>query len=125
MPLKDTPIQRKLTTIILLICAVVMLLMGTSFFTYEFFMFRNTTLRQLATLGEITATNSTAALAFDNYNDAKDILARLGADQQIAAASLYDRHGEIYARHPESACAYWVINAWMALRSSVLRVVIC
>jgi signal transduction histidine kinase len=103
MSLKDTPIQRKLTTIILLICAVVMLLMGSSFFTYEFFMFRKATVRQLSTLGEITAANSTAALTFDNYDDAKEILARLGADRQIVAASLYDQRGKLFAKYPDAA----------------------
>ena len=36
MPLKDTPIQRKLMTIILLTSASVLLLMCAAFFTYEF-----------------------------------------------------------------------------------------
>ena len=100
--LKDTPIQRKLTTIILLTSVVVMLLMGSTFFTYEFFVFRRATVRQLSTVGQITAANSTAALMFDNQEDANEILTALGADKQIAAACLFDEDGKVFARFPEA-----------------------
>jgi signal transduction histidine kinase len=102
MSLNDTPIQRKLTTIILLTCLVVVLLMGATFFTYEFFMFRQTAIRQLSTLGYVTAANSTAALVFDNHDDAREILTALSAEPQIVAASLYDQRGDIYAKFPSA-----------------------
>ncbi len=60
MPLRNIPIQRKLMMIILLTSVVVMLLMRGAFFAYEFLTFRKTTVRQLSTLGEVIAANSTA-----------------------------------------------------------------
>ncbi len=99
---RDTPIQRKLMLVILLTSVVVMLLMRGAFITYEFVRFRETTLRQLSTLGEITATNSTAALAFDNPSDAKEILSALKAERHIAAAALYKADGSLFARYPDS-----------------------
>jgi len=100
MAFKDTPIQRKLMLIILLISVVVMLLMRGAFFTYEFLTFRHATVRQLSTLGAIIADNSTAALAFQNQDDAQEILAALKAERHIVAASLYDREGNLFSKYP-------------------------
>jgi signal transduction histidine kinase len=100
MSLKDTPIQRKLMTVLLLTSVVVMVLMSGAFFTYEFFIFRQATVQRLSTLGEITAANSTAALAFENHRDATEILTALRAERNIAAACLYDRSGQSFATYP-------------------------
>jgi signal transduction histidine kinase len=105
MQLRDTPIQRKLITVILLTSVVVMVLMGGAFFTFEFFTFRQTTARRLFTLGEITATNSTAALAFENPKDAREILSALQADRNIVAACLYDQQGQLFATYPDTLTA--------------------
>src|SRR6266851_2729866 len=100
MLLKDTPIRRKLMTIILLTSGVVVLLTCASFFAYEFLTFRQTTVRHLSTLGEIIAANSTAALAFENQQDANEILAALKAERHIVAASLYDKNGKLFSKYP-------------------------
>src|SRR5437870_145370 len=102
MPLKDTPIQRKLMTILLLTSGTVLLLTCAAFFAYEFLTFRQATVRELSTLGEIIATNSTAALAFDNQADAKEILSALKAQQHIVSACLYDKAGGLFATYPEN-----------------------
>src|SRR5438046_1225156 len=102
MPLKDTPIQRKLMTVILLTSGTVLLLTCAAFFAYEFLTFRQATVRQLSTLGEIIAANSTAALAFDNQADAKEILSALKAQRHIVSACLYDKEGELFATYPEN-----------------------
>src|SRR5436309_13092053 len=93
MLLKDLPIRRKLTVIILLTTVAALLLTRSVFFSYEFLTLRQTTLRQLSTIGEVIAANSTTALAFQNEDDAKDILSALKADQRITAAALYDKSG--------------------------------
>ena len=80
---KDLPIRRKLTVIILLTTVAALLLTLSVFFGYEFLTLRQTTLRQLSTIGEVIAANSTAALAFQNEDDAKDILAALKAEQHV------------------------------------------
>jgi PAS domain S-box-containing protein len=98
--LRNTPIQRKLIVIILLTCIVALLLMRGALLTYEFVTFRKATVRQLSTLGEVIAANSTAALAFDNQDDAKEILAALGAEHHVVAAGLYDQEGKLFAKYP-------------------------
>src|SRR6266487_1681448 len=100
MSLKNTPIRRKLMTIILLTSSAVLLLTCTAFFAYEFFTFRQGTVRQLSTLGEILAANSTAALAFQNQDDAKEILSAVKAERHIVAASLYDKDGKLFSKYP-------------------------
>ncbi|HTB80696.1 MAG TPA: ATP-binding protein [Opitutaceae bacterium] len=100
MPFRNIPIQRKLMVIILLTSVVVMMLMRGAFFTYEFLTFRKTTVRQLSTLGEVIAANSTAALAFDNQDDARETLAALGAERHIMVACLYDQQGKLFAKYP-------------------------
>ena len=103
MAFQDTPIQRKLMAIILATSGVVLVLTCATFVTYEFATFRQTSLRQLATLGEIIGTNSTAALAFDNQSDATEILGALKAEHHIVAAALYDKQGTLFGRYPAEA----------------------
>jgi hypothetical protein len=50
--LKDTPIRQKLMVIILLTSGAVLLLTCASFFTYEFWTFRQTMVRQASTIGK-------------------------------------------------------------------------
>jgi signal transduction histidine kinase len=102
MRLADMPIRRKLMAVILATSIVVMTLMIGAFVTYEVATIRRTTVRQATTLGEIVAANSTAALAFENQDDAREILAALSAERHIVAASLYDRSGHLFAKYPDS-----------------------
>jgi len=74
-----------------------------AFFIYEFRTFRQSTIRQLSSLGEITAANSTAALAFEDRADATEILAALTAQHQVVAACLYEQNGRLLAKYPENA----------------------
>ena len=105
MAFQDTPIQRKLMAIILGTSGVVLALTCATFLAYEFATFRQTSVRQLSTLGEIIATNSTAALAFDNQSDAMEILGALKAERHIVAAALYDKQGALFGHYPANAPA--------------------
>jgi PAS domain S-box-containing protein len=98
--LRDTPIQRKLLVVIFLTSVMAMLLMGGTLFVYEFFRFRHATLSQFSSLGKITAASSTAALAFQNQEDAKNVLETLKAEPLITAASLYREDGTLFATYP-------------------------
>src|SRR5437867_10175716 len=100
MLLRDRPIRRKLTTIILLTSGAVLLLTCAAFFAYELLTFPQTAVRNLSTLGDLIATNSTAALAFENQDDAQEILAALKAERHIVAAGLYDKEGRLFSKYP-------------------------
>ncbi len=98
--LKNTPIQRKLMSVILLSCAIVVLLMSTAYIIFEYFSFRDTLKNQVRTLAAVAASNSSAALAFDTPGDAYEILGALKAEPHIVAAALYDINGNLFATYP-------------------------
>ena len=101
--IRDTPIRQKLMTMILVTSGVVLLLTCAAFIGYELLTYRRSAVQQLATLGEIIAAESTGAVAFDNPNDATEILAALKAERHIVAACLYDRQNRIFSRYPANA----------------------
>ncbi len=100
MRLADMPIRRKLTVAILATSIVVIVLMSGAFVTYEVISIRRTIARQVTTLGKIVATNSTAALAFENQDDATEILSALSAEKNVVAACLYDHNGHLFSKYP-------------------------
>lgn len=100
MALRNVPIRRKVLIMLLLMSLVVMLMMRVAFFTYEYLTFRDTIGSRLKIMGRVIASNSTAALAFDNPDDATEILSALGADPDIVAAAVYDHNGRLFARYP-------------------------
>jgi len=105
MSMRDWPIKRKLTAILLLISGLVLLLTSAAFVTYEIVTFRQAIRSQLATRSRILAANSTAALAFANEADATEILGALKYDPHMVAAALYDRNGRVLATYPVTAGA--------------------
>jgi signal transduction histidine kinase len=100
--LRNQPIKRKLMTVILLTSGVVLLLACGTFLAYELLTFRQAMVRNLSTLAQVIAANSTAALAFDNRTDATEVLSALSAEQHIVAAGLYDDTGTLFARYPDT-----------------------
>src|SRR5690348_326543 len=105
MAFKDLPVRGKLMAILLLITGAALTLTCLAFIAYEYVSFRHTATNNLRTLGRIVATNSTAALAFDNRDDAEQVLAALKAEPNIVVAGLYDSHGALFARYPARSSA--------------------
>lgn len=99
MLFKDMPIRKKLMRIIFLISGVVLLVTCITFFIYEYYAFRETITEKLSTTGKIIAANSTAALAFENPDDAKEILAALKTEPHIVAAALYNSDGKLFSQY--------------------------
>jgi PAS domain S-box-containing protein len=95
-------IQQKLVRTVLVIGALVMLFATMTILTYEFVTFRQNTLQQASTLGQIIATNATAALAFDNPDDAMEVLSSVMAAEPIVATGLYDEEGKLFSHYPTS-----------------------
>src|SRR5438874_2113340 len=100
MSLRDWPIKRKLTAILVVISGLVLLLTSAAFAGYQYWSLRQTTRDALSVRGRIIAANSTASLAFSNEADARELLAALRADPHIVAAVLYDRVGDVVAAYP-------------------------
>jgi len=102
MAFKDLPIQKKLLRGIILICAMVLVVVCTTFLTYEFIKFKQATAEKVSTIGKIISVNSTASLAFDNVKDAREVLASLKAEPHILAAALYNKDGSLFAYYPDT-----------------------
>lgn len=100
MRFRDAPIRRKLMTVILGTSGAVLLVTCAGFIGYEALTYRQTAVRELSTLGEIIAAQSTGAVAFDNQHDAMEILSALKTQRHIVAACLYDRAGHLFAYYP-------------------------
>ena len=103
MALRNTPIQRKLMTVLLLTSGIVLVLTCVAFITYEVITLRKNLVRGMTTRAEIIAANSSAALAFDAPTDAEEVLAALGADPRLIAACIYREDGAIFATYPKNA----------------------
>src|ERR1700692_2578318 len=97
-----TPIKRALMSVLLLTSGAVMLTTSAAFCVYDFLSYRYQTLHNLATLGEAIAANSTAALAFENQDDAREVLSALKAERHIVEATLFTRSGARFASYPGS-----------------------
>jgi signal transduction histidine kinase/ActR/RegA family two-component response regulator len=95
-----TPIRRVLMRMIFLSAGAVLAVTTIGFCGYEFLTFRQSSVRQLEILSEAIASNSTAALAFDNAEDAGGVLTAFRADPHIVAAALYDSRGMVFAVYP-------------------------
>jgi len=87
-------------TALLLTSGVVMLITSAAFCAYDFLTYRQQTLHGLATLGDAIAANSTAALAFQNPDDAREVLSALRAESHIVDATLYTADGTPFASYP-------------------------
>src|SRR6266550_1442121 len=100
MALRDWPIKRKLTAMLVLISGLVLLLTSAAFAGYQYWSLRSATRDALGVRGRIIAANSTASLAFANVADAREILSALRTDRHIVAAVLYDKGGHVFAGYP-------------------------
>jgi len=105
MSIRNWPIKRKLTAILLLISGLVLLLTSAAFVTYVVVTNRETIRIHLATRSRILAATSTAALAFANEADATEILAALQYDPHMVAGALYNQDGRVLATYPAGAGA--------------------
>jgi len=99
MSSREVPIARQLMTMMVLTSAVVLVLTWAIFISYEFYNTRLSTTAKLRTLAEVIATNSTASLAFQDVQDANDILSALRAEKTVTVAVLYDSGGAVFAKY--------------------------
>ena len=103
MSQRPDTVHRKLMRALLGTSIAVLAVTCSVFITYEYVTFRKSVVQALTTRGQIIAANSTAALAFQNEADARNVLSALRVDPHMAAACLYDQDGHIFARYPAAA----------------------
>jgi PAS domain S-box-containing protein len=94
--------------VIMLTSGIVLIMTCAAFFVYEYITAREMMRRQISTLGQIVAANSTSSLAFDNQQDASEILNALKAEKNIRAAALYDKDGNLFAKYPSNIPKFYL-----------------
>jgi signal transduction histidine kinase/HAMP domain-containing protein len=103
MPLKNVAIRRKLMIMLLITSGAVLAVTCAAFIGYQYQGYRAAARHNLATLADVIASNSTAAVAFDNTADETDVLAALRADKRVTRAAVYDANGVLFAHYPAGA----------------------
>ena len=97
--LRDMPIKQKLMVIIMSVTTSALLFSGLALVISDSFLFRQLIRRDISTLAQIVADNSTAALAFDDRRTASDILASLRTRPHLAAACIYRPDSTLFAMY--------------------------
>jgi PAS domain S-box-containing protein len=100
MPLNHLPIQRKLVGFIFLTTLTVLLGSYLVLLVYESRSSAQATTHSLTTVADVIASNSAAALIYDDPKLAEENLSGLRAETDVSAAVLYDKLGKVYSVYP-------------------------
>src|SRR5436305_14178952 len=95
--LRDIPIRRKVVLIIMLATGGALLLASAALILSDRQRFRREMVSDLVPLGQIIASNSTAAVTFRDPNAAGENIAALRAKPPIVAAAIYDQDDNLLA----------------------------
>ncbi|MCK4752515.1 MAG: PAS domain S-box protein [Planctomycetes bacterium] len=96
---KDMTIKRKLTAIIMLTSAIILLLAVSIFIAWQQIDGRYRLVDSLQAQAGMIADNCKAALAFSDERDAEQTLFALNAQIHIVFACVYDKQGQIFAKY--------------------------
>lgn len=98
--LRNAPIKRKLMVVLLLTTSLALVLMGGAVMTYEALTYSAGLNNNTSVLAKVIGSISTSSLAFENQEDATEVLSVLEAEPQITSAAIYDSQGRLFARYP-------------------------
>lgn len=93
--LAQLSIKRKLMMIIMLVSSAAVLLASGAFFIYQWYNFRERMIYNLSIHAEMLADTSTAALSFDNPEDATELLQALKIKHSIIMGAIYRGNGSL------------------------------
>src|SRR5437867_3285987 len=96
---RGASIKRKLTRAMMVTSSVALLVAAAFFAIYDAQTSQMRMERDLSTLSTIIGSNSIAALAFGNEQDAKSTLSALAAKPHVVAAAIYKRDGDLLASY--------------------------
>lgn len=92
-------IAAKIRRIVVLSMAVALVLLFLAFATNLLLHERRSTLQEVATLADVTASNSQAALTFQDSHSAMETLRALRVKSNIVSTQILDRQGQEFARY--------------------------
>ncbi len=98
---RNAPIQRKLTLIILMSCAAALLAAAAVETGFRLFTERSHFQRDIATLARVIASNTTAAVVFQDEKAVQEALAALRENRTIRSAGIWMPDGRMFCRYGE------------------------
>ena len=104
---RRVPIRRKLMMVTMTTATVAVLLALGIGIAIDYVTFRRALAADFDSTTQLIASNSTAALAFDDRRSAVEVLAALAFKKSVSRACLYNDSGELFASHTHQdvACA--------------------
>lgn len=100
--LSNITLAEKLRRIILLVSGSALLIASLTFVTLEYFSYRDALHQRISVLADFIATNSSAALSFDDAGTADKLLKSLRAEASVNAAVLYKNDGAKLASYSKN-----------------------
>ena len=97
--LRDLPLHRKLTAIIVVTTVAAILMASIATVAYEVYTFRSFMTSELETTAAVIGANGTAALRFNVPRDAEATLSSLQAKAHISSACFFTPEGELFAAY--------------------------
>jgi diguanylate cyclase (GGDEF)-like protein/PAS domain S-box-containing protein len=98
-PFQHWSIRHKLTALFVAMACITALTVVGPMITFDLMGLRRAMARDLATLADVLARNSTAALIFHDERAARDVLQALHAEPSVSAACIYRSDGEPFAAY--------------------------
>jgi PAS domain S-box-containing protein len=98
MSLRDLPIKTKLKAVMVMASAASLILASGAFVAYEVITARQKAVDEISTLADLVGANLSAALVFDNVQDAEQSLATLHSSPQILRAAVY-KDNSLFAQY--------------------------
>ena len=92
-------IRSKLSVIVLVTSGALICLMATYFIMDRAMTYRRNMVENITTLAKVIGINSTAALAFDDPDTAKEILSALSAEPRVIAACVFNTDATSFATY--------------------------
>jgi PAS domain S-box-containing protein len=92
-------IRGKLTGIIMITSSAAVLLACLGFTVTGLLGFRKRLIIDISTIARVIASNSTAALAFNDHESGREVLGALQAKPSVIAAAIYNHRGEPFAAY--------------------------
>jgi signal transduction histidine kinase/CheY-like chemotaxis protein/HPt (histidine-containing phosphotransfer) domain-containing protein len=96
---RNASIKRKLQIIIVLTCGIALSFSAFAFLSGDLYLMRSGLVSDLSILAEMTGTNSTAPLTFNDRDAAAETLKALRAQPHITAACIYSKDGDVFASY--------------------------
>jgi diguanylate cyclase (GGDEF)-like protein/PAS domain S-box-containing protein len=98
-PFSDWPIRHKLRALFVAMAVVAAFAVSIPLGIFDVLGLKDAMARDLATLADVLARNSTAALTFHDDEAARDVLRALRAERSVTAACIYNDQGKPFAKY--------------------------